>query len=148
MKSPHILVLGLVATCAIALTSFSIERMVSIALSYRKTATLKRASNMRLTAALGVDIVAVVILLLCYDNSITSVRRLLHIGEVDNNVIELCVATSNTCTSFGRPSWKKVGTQHSKWKVETGIRTCKWVRRSFSLAILIDKSNKISLTAY
>ena len=55
------------------------------------------------------DIVAVVLLLSCYDNSITSVRQWLHIGEVDNDVIELWVSTSNTCTAAGRQSRKRLG---------------------------------------
>ena len=86
---PHILVLRLVETCAIALTSSLIDRMAGISLSRGKTAALKWASTMRSTAAPGVDIVAVVLLLPCYDNSITSVRQWLHIGEVDNDVLEL-----------------------------------------------------------
>ena len=76
---------------------------------------------MRSTAAPGVDIFAVVILLSCYDNYIASVIQWLQIGEVDNNIIELWVATSNICTATVRPLRQKVGTQSSTWKVETGI---------------------------
>ena len=95
---PHILVLRLVETCAIDLTSSLIDRMVRIALSHWKTATLKRASTMRSTEAPGVDIVILVLLLLCYNNSITNVRQWLLIGKVDNFVIELWVFT---CTAAG-----------------------------------------------
>ena len=75
------------ATCAIDLMSLSIERMMGIALSRRKTAALNRASTMRSTEAPGVDIVVLVLLLLCYNNSITTVRQWLLIGKVDNIVI-------------------------------------------------------------
>ena len=50
--------------------------MVGIALSRGKTAALKRALTMRLTAAPGVDIVVLVILLSCYDNYITTLINL------------------------------------------------------------------------
>ena len=62
------------------------------------------------TAAPGVDIVALVTLLLCYDNSITPVRQWLLIGKVYNDVIELWVSTSNTCTAAVRPLRENVGT--------------------------------------
>ena len=68
-------------------------------------------------------------------------RQWLHIGEVDNEVIELSVATANIWTAAGRLSRQKVGTRRSTWKVETGICTCEWVRRTFSLAIRIGESN-------
>ena len=103
------MVFRLVSTCAIDLTSLSINRMVGIALSLGKNAALKRASTMRLTAATGVDIVALVLLLSCYNNSITSVRQWLIIGKVDNDVIELWVSTSNTYTAAVRPSRQKRG---------------------------------------
>ena len=48
---------------------------------------------MRSKEALGVDIVVLVILLLCYNNSITTVIQWLLIGKVDNVVIELWVFT-------------------------------------------------------
>ena len=139
-NTPHILVMRLVETCEIALTSLSIDRMVVIALIYGETAALNRASTMRLIAAPGVDIVALVLLLSCYNNPITSVRQSLLIGKVDNDVIELWVSNSNTCTVAGRPSRQKVGTLCFKWKVETCICTREWVCRSFSLYILIGKS--------
>ena len=37
------------------------------------------------------------------------VRQWLHIGEVENNVIELWVSTSNTCTAAGRLLRQKRG---------------------------------------
>ena len=49
------------------------------------------------------------------------VRQCILIGKVDNDIIELWLATSNTCKAAGRPSRQKVGTQCSTWKVETGI---------------------------
>ena len=73
---------------------------------------------MRLAAAPGVDIVAVVLMLSCYDNTITYVIQWLHIGEVDNDVIVLWVSTSNTCTAAGRPSRQKRG--YTTFHVEGG----------------------------
>ena len=70
------------------------------------TDALKRASNMRSTAAPGVDIVLLVLLLSYYDNSITTVRQWLLIGQVDNVVIELWLFT---CTVAGSPSGEKRG---------------------------------------
>ena len=69
--------------------------MVGIALSCGETAALKRASIMRLTEAPGVDIVVLVLVLLlsCYNNSITTVTQWLLIGKVDKVVIELWVST-------------------------------------------------------
>ena len=61
--------------------------MVGTALIRGITAALKRASTMRLTAAPGVDIVLLVLMLSYYDNSITTVRQWLLIGKVDNVVI-------------------------------------------------------------
>ena len=102
-------------TCAIALTSALIDRMVGIALSRGNTAALKRASTMRSTEAPGVDIVVLVLLLSCYDNSITTVRQWLLIGKVDNVFIELWVFT---CTVAGYPSREKRG--DSMFHVECG----------------------------
>ena len=99
-NTPHILVMRLVETCEIALTSLSIDRMVVIALIYGETAALNRASTMRLIAAPGVDIVALVLLLSCYNNSITTVKQWLLIGKVDNIIIELWLFT---CTVAGYP---------------------------------------------
>ena len=84
---PHILVLRLVETCDIALTSSLINRMVGIAFSRGNTAALKRASTMRSTEAPGVDIVVLILLLSCYDNSIMTVRQWLLIGKFDNVII-------------------------------------------------------------
>ena len=103
---PHILVLRLVATCAISLTSSSINSTVDIALSHGKTAALKRASTMRSTAAPGVERFVLVLMLSCYDNSITTVKQWLLIGKVDNVVIELWVFT---CTAAGWPSRQQRG---------------------------------------
>ena len=61
------------------------------------------------------------ILLSCYDIYITSDRNWQHIGEVNNNIIEIWVSTSNTCTAAGRPLRQIVGTQRSTSEVETGI---------------------------
>ena len=97
---PHILILRLVATWEISLTSSSINRMVGIALSRGITAALKRVSTMRSMAAPGVDIVLLVLMLSYYDNSITTVRQWLLIGQVDNAVIELWLFT---CTVAGPP---------------------------------------------
>ena len=72
-------------------------------------AALKRALNMRLTAAMDVDIVALVLLSLCYNNSVTSVRKWLMIFNVDNDVIESWVSTSSTCTAANWPSRQKRG---------------------------------------
>ena len=83
------------ATCEIDLTSSSVDRMVGIALSRRETDALKLSLTMRSTAAPGVDIVAVVLLLSCYGNTIMSVRQWLHIDEVDNGIIVLWVSTSS-----------------------------------------------------
>ena len=85
-------------TYAIALTSLSINRMVGITSSHGNTAPLKRVLTMRLTEAPGVDIVVLVILLSCYNNSIITVRQGLLIGKDDNIVIELWVFT---CTVAG-----------------------------------------------
>ena len=99
----------------IALTSLSINRMMGITLSCGKTAALKQASTIRSTEAPGVDIVVLVLLLSCYDNSITTVRQWLLIGKVDNLVIELWVFT---CTVAGYPLRKKCG--ESMFHVECG----------------------------
>ena len=80
--------------------------MVGIALSRGKTTALKRALTMRSTEAPGVDIVVIVLLLSCYNNSITTVRQWLIIGKVDNFVIELWVFT---CTAAGWPLRQKRG---------------------------------------
>ena len=75
------------ATYAIAFTSLSINRMVGIALIRGKTAALKRFLTMRSMEAPGVDIVVLVLLLSCYDNSITTVIQWLLIGKVNKVVI-------------------------------------------------------------
>ena len=80
------MVMRLMATCAIALKSLLIDRMVGITLSHGKTTALKRTSTMRSTAAPGVEIVVIIILLSCYNNSITTVRKWLLIGKFDNVV--------------------------------------------------------------
>ena len=61
---------------------------------------------MRSTAAPGVDIVLLVLLLSYYDNSITTVRQWLLIGKVDNVVVELWLFT---CTFASYPSGQKRG---------------------------------------
>ena len=80
--------------------------MVDIALSHGITVNLKRASTMRLTAAPGMDIVLLVLLLFYYDNYITTVRQWLLIGQVENVVIELLLFS---CTVAGSPSGQKRG---------------------------------------
>ena len=80
--------------------------MVGIALRRGITAALKRALTMRSTAAPGVDIVLLVLLLSYYNNSITTVRQWLLIGQVDNIVIELWLFA---CTVAGYPSGQKLG---------------------------------------
>ena len=68
--------------------------MVGIALSFGETDALKQALTTRSTEAPGVDIVVLVLLLLCYNNSITTVRQWILIGKVDNVIKELWVFTS------------------------------------------------------
>ena len=114
--------------------------MLGIVLSCGGKSTLKQYSNMRSTAAPGVDIVFF-FLLSCYDSSITYVRQWLHIGEVDNVIIELWVSTSNTCPAAGRPSRQKYGTRLSMWNVEMGI-----VPSDRSAGTLAGKSRLVSLT--
>ena len=61
---------------------------------------------MRSTAAPGVDIVLLVFMLSYHNNSITTVRQWLLIGQVDNVVVELWLFT---CSVAGSPLGKKRG---------------------------------------
>ena len=80
--------------------------MVGITFSRGITAALNWASTMKSTAAPGVDVVFLVLMLSYYDNYITTVRKWLLIVQVDNVVIELCLFT---CTVIGSPSGQKRG---------------------------------------